>query len=769
MTKLRVLGAALLSAASLLLSVPSGLVQPAMVAAEGGEGDSRPNLTDALGSVNEVLSSPIWLINRGLDPRRQKLPEVNARGGSRASGLESGMAAPSQQVGGGVLVPFRNPAPSFSRNVLLTRDFSNAPIQTEPSIAVDPTDSKHLIAGVIDYNFPTVSAYTSFDAGETWQGPYHTPFLRNDDFSGGDPALAFDRKGNAYFASISIGTQDFDVGNFAATAEISSISLSTSSNGGTIWSDSVPTAQSGVSTNLRADQSGRVRGQVLLAFLDKPWMTIGESPTRPEQDIMYVTYTEFVTYLDIYYIDELPAFAASEVQSTIKLVRSEDGGKTWSDPVAVSPTVRRASGTAPGPGTGHAIGFKRVVQGSSPAVSSDGTVYVAWMDSTDDDSQKGLAEEWIARSDDSGKTFSPPIRAVAFREPGFTPRTQSFRSWATAFPHISTGTGDEVYMVYGGLNPGKPSDDGDVFFTRSTDRGDTWSRPKRLGGDDSDSLQFFPALAVDPKGGLHVMWGDMRDDPARTHYNIYYTESQDKGDTWGFDIKAQNIHADDTRVTDFPSNPNMGFRSGLFIGDYFNITATADEVYMVWADTRLGEFGGVNQKIAFARRRAIQAPSVFLSPPAGPGGQQVTLQGFNLQPNLNVFIQVGGETVTTERTNADGRFTSTLFIPVSGKGAQDVRVIDESGNVATASFFTEFGFGSIRDNQQSLDQKVQSLSQNLDTQLKQQQAQMTELGVLVRAQSDHAGLAWWVILIIAVGSAGIGASLTGFAIRLMRP
>ena len=35
---------------------------------------------------------------------------------------------------------------------------------------------------------------------------------------------------------------------------------------------------------------------------------------------------------------------------------------------------------------------------------------------------------------------------------------------------------------------------------------------------------------------------------------------------------------------------------------------------MVWADTRLGEYGAPNLKIAFARQQAIPGPELFLSP-----------------------------------------------------------------------------------------------------------------------------------------------------------
>jgi hypothetical protein len=160
-------------------------------------------------------------------------------------------------------------------------------------------------------------------------------------------------------------------------------------------------------------------------------------------------------------------------------------------------------------------------------------------------------------------------------------------------------------------------------------------------------------------------------------------------------LQDQDFTVGDTRVTDFPSNPNYGFPFGLFIGDYFAIEATGEDVYMVWADTRLGEFGPMNQKIGFARERAISAPDIHITPSAGAGGQGITVQGFNYQPDMNIFIQVDDVTMATARTDSEGEFSTSIYMPVISEGAQNITVVDQSGNRAVTSFYTEFGFGDI--------------------------------------------------------------------------
>ena len=144
-----------------------------------------------------------------------------------------------------------------------------------------------------------------------------------------------------------------------------------------------------------------------------------------------------------------------------------------------------------------------------------------------------------------------------------------------------------------------------------------------------------------------------------------------------------------------PYSELKGFPGGRFLGDYFSLRATDDDVYLVWADTRLGEYAGPNQQIGFARKRAIAPPELFLNPPSGDAGRDVTIQGFGFQPMSDITIDVGGITITNLRSNERGEFQTDIYMPVTGEGPRSVSAYDETGNVATASFYTEFGFDSI--------------------------------------------------------------------------
>ncbi len=714
-----------------LLVLPMTVVQ----AGEGGEGEGGATsglqvgeLKQPMGEMSRFLSSRSWLINSGLDPLLT--PDL----GPASAPPGSGNASPAQQAGGGALVPYRDPSAKFSRNILIPTDYSSSPYQTEPSIAVDPKDPDHILVGEIDYNFPTMVTYSSIDGGATWRGPTTAKYPKKDLASAGDPIVAFDRKGNAYYAFIALDLQDFSVGPIASSALVSAIAVATSPDGGDSWGDAVEASRSSVDTVATASTDGRPRGNISIGFLDKPWLAIGPNPKDTTKDILYIVYTKFTTTSSILYADELPFLSSPGLETVIEMVRSDDGGVTWSKPLEISPKAQysilfrqegegglskeaeeeltppslgvetdlAATGTpAQTPGGQVVSGgeLRQIVQGPDVIVAPDGSVYVAWMDSTNDDSFKGLAEIYVRRSDDGGVTFQPRKLVSTFPELSFQSRTAPFRSWAALFPKLAVGPEGNVYVAWVTLPTDRPEDDGDVYVSVSTNKGQTWSRRLRVNDDQGNGFQFFPEIVADPKGNIHMMWGDFRDDPKGVSYHIYYTESTDQGKTWSLN----------SRVSDYPTNAHRAFPGGRFIGDYFGIAATEGDVYMVWADGRLGEYGPLNQKIAFARKRLLPAPSVFISPPSGPAGKDIVIQGFNFQPDRNIYVEVAGVVVSSGHTQLDGRFTTQIFVPIAGRGAHAVRVLEESGNVASTSYYMDFGFDTI---QQATD-KVNDLSTQL--------------------------------------------------------
>lgn len=600
-----------------------------------------------LDPIAELLSGPVWLHVRGY--------EIYQRGPELSS------LTPSQ---GGlpIKIPYRSPSPKFSRNLLISRDVGQIPYQAETGIAVNPKNPDNLVIGMNDYGFYSPSAYVSMDGGVSWDGPYPMPPLQKDDY-GSDVSLAFDRNGSVYFAYMSIGWKWVRAMNVVFGDEKASIVVSKSIDGGYSW-DPPRIASSGDIYVLR--------DRIIVKFLDRPRIAIGPDPNELDKDRIYVTYTEFIIQYPL--IAQYPYVMAPMISSTTKLVYSTDGGRTWSTPRSVSPTYSYWVGEE----------RRRIVQGSNPKVARDGKLYVAYYDSLEDGPWEGSFSPTIVWSTDGGDTFSSPIRVDVLLEMDYELPPTIFRAWVSMMPQIDVGPNGEIYLVVA-ARPKKFGPDGsDIFFYRSLDGGKTWSVSKRLNDDKTTRDQFMPMIAISPNGTINVAWADRRLDPKDVEYNIYYTKSGDGGKNW----------APNTRVTDAPSNPNYGLP--YYIGDYFSIAATDDEVYIAWTDTRLGRIGSPNMKIAFARLKHISLPSILISPPSGIAGQKITLIGENFIPDGNVFIKVGDAYVSVVRTDEDGKFKADIFMPMLGEGSYRITAIDVSGNEASGFFYAEFGVDTMK-------------------------------------------------------------------------
>lgn len=693
------------------------------------------------------ISSAAWGLNQLKENPKLKYSEL-----SSAPGLQAAAATGA--------VPYRNPAPSFSQNMLVTRDLG-PPVQTEPSICANPEDPDNVILAVTDYGLWYNSIYASFDGGETWQGPRRNPLMQNTEYAA-DPVLACGRDGKTYHTFMSIGQQDFQLQYYLpVTFTRSDIAVSVSSDGGMTWD-----GPSKVTTN-EAEVFGAAIGDEVLpvlmtSFLDKPWMAVGPDPKDPSKDVVYVSYTKFTDYTVI--LNVLGFIIPIPLQWTSEIVfwSSSDNGKTWNP----------AGATEALAGFGWAANyFQRVnyrwVQGSQVEVAKDGTVYASWYDALQDGGWRGNNAIMVMKSRDKGKTWSKPAVAAKVLETSYKPRTAHFRNTGSALPQMAvwqrsetaerapgvSGAVNELYLVFAARTEGKPTDDGDVYFVRGLDNGDAldFSEPKRVNEDRADALQFFPTIAVDDKGVLHLMWGDTRDDPAGLKYHIYYTQSEDRGDSWGFVIKE--IREPDTRVTDFYSNPNKAFPYGAFIGDYFSIAPRGDsDVYLAWADSRLAEYeGGFNQKIAFARRAAIAAPEIVINPDQGPMGQEIEVQAYDFQPDAYLYVKVGARIQGVGKTDEKGyaSFKTDMSISASER-SQTIRVFDESGNFADVSYRFEVGINDLAraDDVKKLEQNVNSQNSTLTTDIKEIKA----------LQSDNVRLVYLLLGVVL----GVVALCAGF-------
>lgn len=89
-------------------------------------------------------------------------------------------------------------------------------------------------------------------------------------------------------------------------------------------------------------------------------------------------------------------------------------------------------------------------------------------------------------------------------------------------PSLAVDTGNGLHVVRQDDTPGND----EIFYIHSTDSGATWIGTTRLTWNAGESCN--PSIAVDPGGGIHVVWQD--DSPGNEE--IFYKHSTDGGATW---------------------------------------------------------------------------------------------------------------------------------------------------------------------------------------------------------------------------------------------
>lgn len=453
----------------------------------------------------------------------------------------------------------------------LNQDYSCFP-QDETSIAVSPANDRNVVAGANDYRLGTGSSgfYASSDGGKRWyDGIIPFPSVpaglsRGEGYlpSGGDPVIAFDREGVAYYAQIAFFRGDDTNGVF----------VQRSSNGGFTWSRAcVPAgttdanAACGAVGDVRQPGDGRVSfnpdNDLLLngsvPFDDKEWMTTGPRPAGVSPTCFTpitrspTTCIDGVVGVDRIYVT-FTRFTATDAQ--IWMSYSDDRARSWSP-------AKPISGSAPFCtfGVGTRCDFN---QASVPTVNpATGHLYVAFENFNTPDENQYL----VVRSRDGGATFEGPYfvspvydvnfpRAGASR-PDCTARGQQngrivytntcFRSNAygaiTADPR-GGAYADDLYLVFSDNRNGTiGSSNADIFLFKSTNGGETWIGPTRVNNDrsslgtisrecgratpnaipaecraDFGNDQWWPWIDIGTQGQLNITFHDRRLDTAST-------------------------------------------------------------------------------------------------------------------------------------------------------------------------------------------------------------------------------------------------------------
>jgi hypothetical protein len=383
-----------------------------------------------------------------------------------------------------------------------------------------------LYDGSINAHFTGYSVST--DGGASFSDQLALPPSTDGDV--GDPSLARDAvTGRIYFATL-------DLASAFGTASPGVYVFHSDDNGNTF--------QTPVKVGVGLESSP-------YAFYDKDWITV-DNAAGAGQGTVYLVFRDF-GYND----------------NGIFLTRSTDQGNTWSKPVAIAAA-----------GAGN-------VQGAWVTTGPNHEVYVFWLDET---GSRDAIE--VRTSTNLGATFSPAVTVVRQHTQsvgynGDLLLTDAYGNYfrSNTFPEavVNPVTG-AIYVTYDdkGL---LANDKGDVFFTQSTDGGQTWSAPIRVNDDTTANDQWQPAIAVAPDGAhVGIFWYDRRLDPADNlidRYGVVGTVGANNAITFGANF----------RITDVSFAPAFGSDwavNATYMGDYDQAVADNHSFYVSWGDNRLG-------------------------------------------------------------------------------------------------------------------------------------------------------------------------------------
>jgi hypothetical protein len=256
------------------------------------------------------------------------------------------------------------------------------------------------------------------------------------------------------------------------------IVVGSSTDGGQTWNTTLPkTAQ--------CTGGSAQYGRGTSAF--DPWLSFGPTPGAAGSSTAYLSAT----------LDS----ATTPTTYAFVVERSDDGGRSWTDPVTVAEVTDPL----------NIDGGNILADPAHP-----GRAYAVWREG---DHFAQTREQYLSRTDDGGRTWSTPVSLPAGAE-----------VLSGQLHLLPGGTLIDVFAQFTAPPPGSaPTGPTTLYSTRSTDGGGTWSTPSQIAGADYSGL-VNPGSAVAPDGTIYAAWEHAN--PGGAGYSIMYSRSSDGGSSW---------------------------------------------------------------------------------------------------------------------------------------------------------------------------------------------------------------------------------------------
>jgi hypothetical protein len=164
-------------------------------------------------------------------------------------------------------------------------------------------------------------------------------------------------------------------------------------------------------------------------------------------------------------------------------------------------------------------------------VDPAGSVYYSWMAYRRTDVLTQPAEVFISRSSDGGRSWNTTPMDVSSEAPSCSVAVCSAGFLASQIALTSDDSGVIYALWNSGSVAGGPER---IYFSSSTNEGQTWSAKVDVSNAPSGVEHCFPAITAGAAGDVRIAWMDTRKEDEQKHllWNTFYRASTNGGATW---------------------------------------------------------------------------------------------------------------------------------------------------------------------------------------------------------------------------------------------
>ena len=233
-------------------------------------------------------------------------------------------------------------------------------------------------------------------------------------------------------------------------------------------------------------------------------------------------------------------------------------------------------------------------------------VFILWQEIVFSGGSHG-GEILFARSTDGGKTFGKPVN-LSNSIAGDGKGRLTKRYWHNGSLDLALGAQGNLYAAW-------TEYEGNLWFSRSTDRGETFSEPLRIAGGPGEDPARGPSLAVGAEGSVFLAWTVGEDEAA----DINVATSNDHGRSFGA--------------------PRVAFESGGHADAPKIAVDSVGALHLVYAESPTGPF----ERYHIRYTRSNDGARTFESPReiSGPHAKRFESAGFpalSLDGKDNLYI-----------------------------------------------------------------------------------------------------------------------------------